>query len=280
MKKSINAWAADPNATSEELFRTIGQAGFESIELNVDGAVRAKSALSMDTTAEELAEFAELSRQYRLSVGSISTSLWARYPMGDPAYAEKAAQLLEQQLKCASALGATGILVVPGERRAGFTLRQTWENCVQFLRSQKDMIHQYGVQVGLENVWNAFFTSPFDMKRFLEEVDNPLVKCYYDVGNTVAFSVTEDWIDILGSDICKVHIKDFRRNENRINAGGDFVDLTEGSIDWEKTILALRQAGYDGTLTAEVSKSDPNESYAAFYRRVRTQEDTILSYIR
>ena len=277
MKKSINAWSADPGCSREELYAGIREAGFEGIELNVDGRDRARHALSMETDGRELAEIAALSEKYGLPVVSIATGLWWSVPMGDPAAFEGAAALLEQQLRCAKALGAKGILTVPGGNGGRLSLKSAWENCVRFLQNQREIIRRYGVVVGVENVWNGFFTSPFDVKLFLEQVGDPLVKAYYDVGNTVAFSATEDWIEILGGDIGMVHIKDFRRKDGRINAGGDFVDLTEGSVDWPKAIAALVAAGYDGPLTAEVSKSDPALPYPDYYRLVSAQEDRILS---
>ncbi len=278
MKKSINAWSIDPNSAMEEMFRDIREAGFEGIELNVDDNPKDRHALSMRTTDADLAEVLALSKKYDLPVGSISTSLWGRCPMGDPSQADNGRALLEQQLRCAKALGATGILTVPaghGEKR---TLREAWENSVQFLRDQRELIHRYGIAVGVENVWNAFFTSAFDMVKFLDEVDDPLVQAYYDVGNVAAFSDTENWIDILRGRICKIHIKDYRRNNGSINTGGTFVDVTEGSINWKKVIPALKKAGYDGYLTAEVSKADPQLSYKDYYRLVSRQEDQILTY--
>ncbi len=278
MKKSINAWSADPSVSREELFRDVKAAGFEGIELNVDGPNGAKHALSMETTGEELAQIRQLSQKYSLPVGSISTSLWWKVSMGDPIKTDAAAALLEQQLRCAKETGATAILVVPGGMSSDRTLKQAWDNSVTFLKGQKETIERYGIIVGVENVWNEFFTSPFDMCCFLDEVNHPLVQAYYDVGNVIAFSTSEHWIEILGNRICKIHIKDFKRNKGKINTGGNFVDLTQGDVNWKTVVPALRKAGYDGFLTAEVFKEDETQPYTEYYRQISAQEDEILSY--
>ena len=72
---------------------------------------------------------------------------------------------------------------------------------------------------------------------------------YFDVGNTMIFSQPEYWIEVLKARIVKIHIKDFKKSG--WNAG-HFVNLLEGSIDWKRTIGALRASGYDGYVTAEL----------------------------
>ena len=75
----------------------------------------------------------------------------------------------------------------------------------------------------------------------------------FDVGNVTAFSNAEYWIEILDTRICKIHVKDFKRNGGGVSKGGCYVNLLEGDVNWNKVIPALRKAGYDGYLTAELS---------------------------
>jgi hexulose-6-phosphate isomerase len=92
------------------------------------------------------------------------------------------------------------------------------------------VIKESGVTVGLENVWNGFFLSPYDMVSFLKELDSDAFALYFDLGNMVAFSNSEYWCDIVAPYITKIHIKDFKRNGG-INRGGSFVQLLEGDLD-------------------------------------------------
>ena len=48
----------------------------------------------------------------------------------------------------------------------------------------------------------------------------------------------------------RVHVKDFKHGGGY---RGSFVNLLEGDIRWDCVTEALRAAGYDGTLTAELS---------------------------
>lgn len=269
MKKSINAWSVDSKTGFEEMFQQIKAAGFDGIELNVD-AEEGKSAhsLTLSTTDEELAAIKALSEKYQLPVVSISSALWSGR-MGSPD-AEKrglSEKLLKKQLQCAKAFGATGILVVPGGTYPAISLEDDRKASAETLASMKDFIAETGIYVGVENVWNGFFMSPLDMASFIDGLDCPFIGAYYDVGNVVAFSWSERWIELLGSRIHNVHVKDFKRNRG-INSGGAFVDLLEGDVDWKAVIPALKKAGFDGYLTAEVFKDDDAMSYTDYYKKV------------
>jgi len=271
LKKSINAWSVDPETGFEAMFRQLSAAGFEGIELNVDGANGSAHSLSMDTHEARLAEIKALSEQYGLPVVSVATSLWGKMPMTEIS----SRALLEQQLKCARALGARGILTVPGGMSDTVSLTRAYENCAASLRAWLPLIEEYGLFVGLENVWNTFFTSPFDMLGFIDELGSPLVGAYYDVGNVTAFSRTEDWIEILGGRIGLVHVKDFKRNGGA-NSGGTFCALGKGSVDWSRAVPALRSAGFGGYLTAEVFREN-GQSYEDFYHEISQALDQIIS---
>ena len=62
------------------------------------------------------------------------------------------------------------------------------------------------------------------------------------------------WVEILGKRIRRVHVKDFKRSVGNLDG---FCDLLEGDQPWQETLTALRKAGYDKTLTAEMSPFAP-----------------------
>ena len=274
MKKSLNAWSVDSAAGFEQMFREVKAAGFDGIELNVDKEGAGAHSLTLSTTREELAAIKALSGRYELPVVSVSTSLWGGRMGVDAAFAE---QLLKQQLFCAGCLGAGGILVVPGGAYPNIPLMEDRRACVDFLKSQKETIEAYGVYVGVENVWNGFFSSPLDMAGFIDEVNHPLVGAYYDVGNVIAFSWSERWIEVLGNRIHNVHVKDFKRARG-IHSGGEWKDIPYGDVNWKAVVPALREAGFDGYLTGEVFKSDPDQSWQDYYAFVARGIEEVLKY--
>lgn len=274
MKKSLNAWTVAEETGFEQMFKELKEAGFDGIELNVDKEGHSAHSLTLSTTAEELADIKKLSEKYDLPVISISTSLWGGKMGTDPEFSEK---LLKQQLFCAKAFEATGILVVPGGAYPGIPLLEDRKACIDFLKSQLELIHSYGIYVGVENVWNGFFSSPLDMASFIDEVGDPLVGAYYDVGNVIAFSWSERWIEVLGNRIHNIHVKDFKRNRG-IHSGGEWKDVPYGDVNWKAVIPALRAAGFDGYLTGEVFREDPNQPWTEYYAHVADGIGQVLNY--
>lgn len=275
MKKAINAWSVEDSLGFEDMFRAIKAAGFDGIELNVDAAGRSAHSLTMETDAAALAEIKALSGKYALPVVSISTSLsGGKQGTGDPQDRAFAIELIKQQVFCAQALGASGILTVPGGIGESISIKAAYENSLETLVELRDTFNPGNIALGLENVWNGFFVSPYNMVDFLDKLDSPYFSAYYDVGNVVAFSWTEYWIEILGARISHIHIKDFKRNRS-LNSGGEFVPLLEGDVQWPKVMAALRAAGFDGYLTAEVGKQ-AHETFEEFYAGVAQAIEKII----
>ena len=240
------------DVTFSEMFRIISDAGFHGIELNVDGKNSSNHSLTMDTSKDTFKEIRNLSQDYNLKIPSISTSLTGgKLASLDKTTREAGKDIIRKQLECAAELGAGGILTVPGGKSEGLSFIEAYENSLNTIMELKSEIESIKINVGLENVWNGFFVSPFDMKNFIDEINSPYVGAYFDVGNVIAFSDAEDWIEILGPRIQKIHVKDFKRNGG-INRGGLFVNLLEGDVNWDKVIPALRKIGFDGYLTAEL----------------------------
>ncbi len=275
MKKSLNAWTVDGSLGMEAMFEAVSRAGFDGIELNVDRPGGAH-ALSMETTKEELAGIRALSEKYSLPVVSISTSLSGGMS-GIPDRWGEYRRRLRKQIEIAKALGASGILTVPGGMGGDITLKTARENSIAFYRSVRDEIEESGIFVGLENVWNGFFLSPFDMTSMLEEIGSKKIGAYFDAGNMLAFSVSEYWAEVLAGWIGCVHVKDYKR-AGGINSGGEFVDITHGSANWKAIVPALKKGGFDGYLTGEVGKSDPDMSWDDYYKKVAGEIGEIIQY--
>lgn len=277
MKKSLNAWTVDGSVGFEAMFEQVKAAGFDGIELNVDGEGHSAHSLTMATTDEDLAAIKALSEKYDLPVVSISSSLYGgKMGSRNAEDREFTKELLKKQLQCAKALGCNGILIVPGGSYPKIPLLEDRKTSIETIVSLKDEITEAGesgIYVGVENVWNGFFASPLDMTTFIDEVNIPNVGAYYDVGNVIAFSWSERWIEVLGNRIHNIHVKDFKRTGDRINAGGTWEDLMEGSVNWEAVIPALKAAGFDGYLTAEVFSSEPGPAY---YKKVADAIATLI----
>ena len=173
MKKALNAWTLDGSLDMEESFKAVSEAGFDAIELNVD-APGAAHGLSLETTKADYAAIRALSEKYHIPVASISSSLWGPR-MGIAANHKAAEALLWKQVEAAKELGADGILTVPGGMGGGVTIADVRRDSLAFLKGVRTDVEKEGIFVGLENVWNGFFLSPYDMVSMIDEVGSPII---------------------------------------------------------------------------------------------------------
>ncbi len=133
-----------------------------------------------------------------------------------------------------------------------------YKRSVAHLRAVGKAAAKKEVVACVENVWNRFLYSPLEFKQFLKDVGHKNVAMYLDIGNVWNFGYPQDWIEIIGKQIARVHVKDFRRTVG--NANG-FCKLGEGDVPLAACMKLLRKVGYSGPVTAEVSpgRDDLNE---------------------
>ncbi len=264
MYKSINQWSFAGGMDAKACLLAAKAAGFAGINVELTRVlvfvrcgllvgVAAFLKIAKDTSFDP----ATSGRNFEL-YAIAAVVIWQHPLTAESLAARKIAEdIVRAQLDCAAALGVGAILVVPGTVGRGF-----WggSECTAYAdayaRAQEALVRlapeaqARGVVIGVENVWNNFLLSPLEMARFLDEIDSPFVRAYFDIGNVVRTGEPADWIRTLGSRIARVHVKDFKRSVDTI-AG--FCDLLAGDVDFPAALAALRAAGYDGALTAEMN---------------------------
>lgn len=253
MKKSINIWSFI-GKTNKEAMKLAKDAGFEGIEL----ALGADGEISMTSTDEELLSIKAYAEELGIKIPSLSSGLcWANsLTANDPAERQRAFDMVVRQLYCAKMIGAETILVIPGSVSVEFVPEWgvvdydvVWDRALEQMKKLAPIAAEYGVQIGLENVWNKFLLSPLEMRNFIDAVGSEWVGSYFDTGNVVYSGYPEQWIKILGKRIFKVHFKDYRRNPGGLNA---FVDLLAGDVDWKAVRAAFEAVGYEGWAAGEM----------------------------
>ena len=257
MIASTGASGLAPDGTFREQFAKAHQLGYKCLELWLwlDGDTN--KTLTVNSTEENYAEIRSLIKEYGIEVRSIASgAYWAIGAFGssDPIKSGEAIRVMRKQIEAARAIGADTILVVTNiDESTGYM--QSIDLTIKVFKEMNAEIKEAGINIGIENVWNRFFMSPLDVIHVLEAIDNEYVGLYFDIGNMVAFSEPEYWIEALGKYIKKVHIKDFKRN-NGYNSGGVFCNLLEGDVNFKKCMPMLKKVGYDGPITAEVGYTD------------------------
>ena len=259
MKKGISIWSF-PEQTLKESFAMAKDAGFDGVEV----ALAESGEISLDTTAEQLAEIKRQAEECGIELYSVASGLYWDYWLNADCEKEreKAKSIVRRQLEVAKALGCDTILVIPGSVCADFVnpnrivdYKTTYDRSLAALNELKSYAEELGVSIGLENVWNKFLNSPVEMGDFIDKIGSDYVGSYLDVGNILFNGYPEHWIRFLGKKIKKVHFKDYRKDPGGINA---FVDLLAGDVNYPEVMKALKEIGYDGWVTAEMI---PNYKY-------------------
>ncbi|WP_139891752.1 MULTISPECIES: sugar phosphate isomerase/epimerase [unclassified Bacillus (in: firmicutes)] len=274
MRKGINSWCFSPDLSLETTFKVTKEAGFDSIELNMSESMPQDSitselglidnpALTLETTELELETIKNLSVTYQLPISSIATSLHWTYPLTsyDEKVRVKGLEIAKKMIEVCAVLGGDTVLIVPGV----VTETNSYDDCYDLAQSALKELAIYaeplGIVIGVENVWNKFLLSPLEMRRFLDEINHPSVKAYFDAGNVLQFGFPEQWVRILGERITKVHIKDFRQDIGNIRG---FTGLLSGDMKWSSLMEALREIGYNGDVICELSPYKENSIQLAY----------------
>lgn len=179
----------------------------------------------------------------------------------DPSVRQFIIDSVAKSLHDVKELGGDTVLVVPGVVNDNVSYEMAYKNSLDSIRKLIPHVEKTGMKIGLENVWNNFILSPVEAKRFLDEIDHPLIGWYFDIGNILRYGWPEHWIETLNSRIIKLHIKEFSRqkmNDEGLWKGFD-VELTEGDINWPVVMNTLKSTNYKGQwITAEVNGGDRN----------------------
>jgi sugar phosphate isomerase/epimerase len=124
------------------------------------------------------------------------------------------------------------------------------------LRAIAETCADNGVYLGIEQ--HGPYTAKIKrMRRILDLIDSPWIRCNYDSGNT--FLSGEDPYDMLDAVIDKVvhvHAKDISVKQAEAERGkvtGTAVGCAcgDGVIDWHRIVRRLKKAGFTGVLSVE-----------------------------
>lgn len=253
MKKGISIWAFSGGSYAEN-FALAKKYGFEGVELSLD----AEGEVSLQSSEADIAAIVESAKNAGIELYSIASGLyWSNALTAESKIQrEKTKDIVKKHIEVAALAGCDTILVVPGATGVDFAPElgiteydAAYERSREALSELAPFAQSHGVSIGVENVWNKFLTSPLEMKQFIDEIGNPFVGAYFDVGNVLVNSYPEHWIKILGERIKKVHFKDFKRSIGNIEG---FCDLLAGDVDYCSVMNAFEAIDYNDWVTAEV----------------------------
>jgi len=234
------------------------KAGFESVE---------PDTIFSD---KQLAEYAAASEKLDFPIDGIVCSTHWGSPLTDPdpEVYNKTIDGMRKSMENCKALGGDMVLLVPAVVNPKVRYIDAYKRAVERTKILAEDAERLNLTIGIENVWNKFLLSPLEANQFIDDIGSKRVQFWFDVGNVVQFGYPEDWIRTLGDKICRVDVKDFKRDTN------SFVPLMRGSVNWREVMKAFDEIGYEGVFAAEVSGG--NQQYLTDI--VSKPMDTFMAY--
>jgi len=243
-----------------ERFAVARAAGFDAVEMQTI------------VQAAEAQEIHEASMKTGLRIHSVMNADHWRFPLSsaDRDTVDRGVAGMETSVRNAALWGADAVLLVPAVVDPTTSYGDAWRRSQQVIRERLlPIARDLEVIIAVEEVWNRFLLSPLEFGRYVDELDSPWLKAYFDVGNVVFYGYPQDWIRALGPRIAKVHLKDFQLD--RPNGRFAWKNLGEGDVDWPAVRGAFAAVDYRGFFTTELASGD-----AAYLKDVAARVDRLL----
>jgi len=242
IKTSILAKVAGKDAGWEEKLTLARETGFEGVEWDDI------------TTPEEGAKMQELAKKIGVPCHGVVFGGWhAPLSSPDEKVIQQGLEGMRNAISAANAIGVETCLLVPAVVTPEVRYDEAYKRSQDNVRKLVDHAEKNKVIICLENVWNKFLLSPMEFARYIDEIDSPNVRMYFDVSNSIVQSYSEQWMEILGKRIRKCDVKDFSRKEHK------FVPVGDGDVNFPAVTKILKEWGYNDYLTSESSVKNKEE---------------------
>jgi hexulose-6-phosphate isomerase len=257
IRPSIRLASLPAGRPTLDRFRLAADAGFEGLELSAD-----------EGPPDALGEAAERAGLVIHSV-HCATNYSAPLSSGDPQVLARGIAATLGAIETARRLGADTLLLIPATVGEGSSYGDAWDRSQAVIR--RDILPaaiEKEIVLGIENVWNGFLLSPIDYVRYIDAFESPFVRPYLDVGNII-FGRPQDWIDLAGPAIVKLHLKDFAFQGGGISGRHGLARIGEGSISWPEVRAALDRIGFSGWGTLAELEAIPGRNVSRAYHFAR-----------
>ena len=209
-------------------------------------------------TADGREEIKELSRQYGVSIPSLTGDCFMQAPFWK-VEGEARTSLQRDFLAISYACIQVGIrtIVVPLVDNGSIDNAEQENVLVNFLLEQHSLLAEHNLRVIFE-----MDRAPVDIVRFIDRLPVEQFGINYDIGNSAAlgFNPVEEFAAYRGR-IMNVHVKDRM-------LGGGTVPLKTGNADFCSVFRELSQIDYQGNYILQTARAD-DENHAEVLARYR-----------
>lgn len=235
----------------DEKFATAQKAGYDYIELSIDGTPERLCRLNW--TDEQIVSLRRMTERHGMPFYTMALTANRAYPLGDfdENVRETGVKIVKQAIDLAAKLGIRLIQLAAYDVYGQQSNATSDLNFIQSLARCTQYAAQKMVMLSLELMDAPYADTCEKLLRFLDRVRSPFLQIYYDIGNAVAVgrdNVAE--IKKGGGHIVCVHVKDALPGCCRN------VRFGTGAVDFAACFAALDGARYAGPVVAEMWSND------------------------
>ena len=261
-KKSIMWGTVEAPGSVLEKCEAIRAAGYNGVEFN--SHMNRKEAL-------------EALKKTGLEASSVCNSKHWEFHLAHPdaGVRQKGLDAMLVAMEDAKEYGTDAVLLVPGVVNNEISYKECWDRSTECIFKLIPIAEKLKVKICIENVWNNFLLSPLEAANYIDQFNSKWIGFYFDAGNILAYGWPEQWINILGKRMFRLHIKEFslKLANSQGKAAGFNAKLTEGDVNWTAVMNAVKNVGYEPWLTTEQGGGDSIEGLTDLSNRL----DKILS---
>jgi hexulose-6-phosphate isomerase len=252
MKKSTGDNFFPPAMRFTDGLALLKRAGYDGVELWLGD----RPWFQMQTTDAEIRAMARQIRDAGLEVSDVANALdWKEnIASRDPEKRDAAVRHIKRQIEAAQIVGTDAILIVAGVVTDDTPYNEVYKRTVETLQRLAETAAAARVKIGVENCNSEqrFLLSPREFATFLDEIHSPWVGIHLDVGNIHDTGFAEQWIEIHGPRITRIHVKDVHKHRGRCGNESVYTNIFLGDNNWPAIREAMRKVNYDGWLIAEM----------------------------
>ncbi|MBQ4329733.1 MAG: sugar phosphate isomerase/epimerase [Lentisphaeria bacterium] len=258
MYKALNYWVFGGFTGEKTAYEFIDFA----VENKLDGVeLTVCDCLNPEITEEECKKIADYAKSKNIGIRTLASGFFwgCSLSADDEAERQQAIAFGKKYIQIANWIGAETILVIPGATRVAWepdrpvvSYKNAWANATASLKELLPVAEKLNVNLALENVWNRFLLSPMEWKFFLDQFNSEKIGIYFDIANCCIYGRPQDYVEILGSYVKAVHVKNFEETDCAGGLHGFGDDICKGEVDFDALKKALTAINYTGPLTAEM----------------------------
>ena len=258
MYKALNYWVFGGFTGEKTAYEFIDFA----VENKLDGVeLTVCDCLNPEITEDECRKIAAYAKSKNIGIRTLASGFFwgCSLSADDEAERQQAIAFGKKYIQIANWIGAETILVIPGATRVAWepdrpvvSYKNAWANATASLKELLPVAEKLNVNLALENVWNRFLLSPMEWKFFLDQFQSEKIGIYFDIANCCIYGRPQDYVELLGSYVKAIHVKNFEETDCAGGLHGFGDDICKGEVDFDALKKALAATNYTGPLTAEM----------------------------